>query len=1094
MFSLIGVLAACLLLTSLSGPILPSLKLTGLQRSLSAATPASSTDEPVIEPDHARHPSVSAASAATRYGYLVTWDDNGFSSLKRNAQALDVLIVEWLHLADTEGALGRHSPDKETMVRKWVKTNAPALQLLPLVNNYDMKEKRWDAAGARQMLTSKAARAQFGDELHRYVVAGQHQGLVLNFEELPAEALPDYHTLVEELAVLFHGYGLQLIVAVPPADPGYDYARLAAAADRLILMTYDEHTEAGAPGPVAGQGWFEATLDARFKTVDAKKLIVSIGSYAYDWAGPAQAKELSVQEAWELLDESGAKLHFDARSLNPTFTYVDDIENKQHQVWYLDGVTAYNQIAAALNMRPAGLALWRLGTEDPSIWASLGRGRQSDATALEAIKNLRSGYDLLYKGKGEVLEVTGTDGPGKRSVSFDREHHLITGQEILAFPKSTTVTRWGARDDKVLALTFDDGPDSTYTPQVLDILAEKNVRATFFVVGANGVVNKGLLQRMYVEGHDLGNHTFTHLNSDEASSEHLKIELNATQRLLESTVGVRTRLFRPPYAADLEPTTVDGADMLRMAASLGYLTIGMSIDPKDWARQLPQQIIDATLTRARQGDGNVVLLHDAGGKRAATVEALPQIIDQLRAEGYRFVTMHELLGLTREAAMPRVTPENFLVVALNRAGFGLISGLNSFAGLLFQLAIALGTLRLLWVVSFAFMHSQQEKKRAASAWTPASMAVLIPAFNEDKVVCKSIRALLSSPLKKFKIYVIDDGSNDRTAAVVRRMFAYTPRVKVITKENGGKWSALNTGLEQIEADVIVTLDADTVFELDALPKLVRHFADPKVGAVAGDAIVGNRVNLITRFQALEYVTNQNLDRRALELVNGITVVPGAISAWRREALLGIGGFSADTLAEDADVTIRLELAGWKVLYEPQAVAYTEAPETVRTFLKQRLRWMFGTLQVAYKHRAAIWQGRPFGVGLFGLPNILLFQFLFTLVAPIVDLLLLWSIFMGVQDYFMRPGEGIPNNLWAVATYWLYFQAVEMATAVLAISMDHRRDVWRLLPLLLLQRFCYRQLLYVTAVRVALAALKGRMMGWGKLARTGSVRLAPAAAR
>ena len=258
--------------------------------------------------------------------------------------------------------------------------------------------------------------------------------------------------------------------------------------------------------------------------------------------------------------------------------------------------------------------------------------------------------------------------------------------------------------------------------------------------------------------------------------------------------------------------------------------------------------------------------------------------------------------------------------------------------------------------------------------------------------------------------------------------------------------------------------------------------------MSGHAVVGNRVNLITRLQALEYVTNQNLDRRALEVVNGITVVPGAIGAWRRDALLAIGGFRSDTLAEDADATMRLVLAGGKVLYEPRAIARTEAPESIGAFMKQRLRWMFGTLQVGYKNRAVMWRMRPAGLGLFGLPNIIMFQFLFTLVAPIIDLMLVWTLLSSFNNFSMQPDDGIPAALMAVGIYWACFQLVEIATAVLAISIDGGRKTWRLLPLLLVQRFFYRQLLYVIAIRVMLAALKGSVIGWGKLVRTGSVTL------
>jgi cellulose synthase/poly-beta-1,6-N-acetylglucosamine synthase-like glycosyltransferase/peptidoglycan/xylan/chitin deacetylase (PgdA/CDA1 family)/spore germination protein YaaH len=1087
-WSLVGVLLACLIATSISGPILPSLKLTGLPRALAPAAPSVSSDEPLLNRQRARQPVAPASAGAMRYAHFVTWDENGFASLKRNAHALDVLIAEWVEMAPGgEGVVA--DPEKEAFIVGWVHKNAPALKIYPLVSNYVSQTKVWDGAGAASMLAAKASRERFAAALENYAVQGGYSGVVLNLEQLPASAACDEPALVEEIAARFRPRDLRLVVAVGPSDTECEPGRLAAAADALLLMAYDEHQELAEPGPLAGQGWFEAVLARQLRRVDASKLIVGIGSYGYDWRSAGQGQEVSVQEAWELLEESGARLAFDHASLNPTFTYVEEVEGKRHDVWYLDAVTAYNHASVALNVRPAGLALWRLGTEDPAVWSFFARGRLPDAAALEATKSLNAGYDVLYHGKGEVLEIVGGLESGQRHIAFDVSLHLITDQRIAAFPKSTTVTRWGARDPKIVALTFDDGPNRTFTPQILDILAAKNVKATFFVVGSAGVTNGDLLRRMHHEGHDIGNHTFTHLNSSEVTDEHLAFELNATQRLLESTLGVRTRLFRPPFATDLEPTTVDGADAIRVAGALGYFTIGMNIDPKDYLRPFADQIVAATLNGARRGDGNVILLHDAGGNRSATVKALPRIIDGLHAEGFRFAPVHELLGISREEVMPKVGPGDALIVTLNQAGFGLISGMDSLMGLLFQAGIVLGTLRLLFVASFAVMHRRAERKRSGAQWLPKSFDVLIPAYNEERVICKSIRSLLASPLKQFAIYVVDDGSSDRTAAVVEREFAATARVYVIRKANAGKWSALNEGLRSIDADVIVTLDADTIFEPGALELLLRHFTDPHVAAVAGGATVGNRVNLITRFQALEYVINQNLDRRALELVNGITVVPGSISAWRRAALLEVGGFAADTLAEDADATIRLEIDEWKVLYEPRAIARTEAPETIRSFLKQRMRWMFGTLQVAYKHRAAIWRGRPLGVSAFGLPNIFVFQFLFILLAPLVDLVLLWSLIAAGYEYAMRPAEGIPSNLLVVAIFWLYFQGLEIATAVLAITLDNRRDVWRLLPLLLIQRFCYRQLLYVTALRVGLAALKGRMLAWGKLRRTGRVVLA-----
>ena len=1086
--SLLGVLTACLIVTSLFGPVLP-VALLGVPRELSSQrllAPASKG-----EPEYGGHAALAFATdaaAAARYAYLVNWDENSFSSLKRNARSLDHLIVEWLHVAGPGGVLLRDAPIQEALVNGWLKANAPQLKVLPLVNNYDEVHSRWDPAAAEAVLRSAPARGQFASDIDRFVTDGHYAGVVLDLEQIPIDAQSDYVKLVDELAEIFRGRGLQLLVALAPNSTAYDYAGLAAAADGLIVMSYDEHTEKGVQGPLASQGWFETVLARHLKSVPADKLIVSIGSYGYDWENGQAAQEISVQEAWELLEESRARLSFDKNSLNPTFSYFDANSQTQHQVWYLDAVTAYDQIAVALPARPMGLALWRLGTEDPSIWSVLGRGRSADATALAAIETLHAGYDVLYKGKGEVLSASGVLQEGSRQITHDPASNLITAQQIGAFPKATTITRWGARNDKVLALTFDDGPDPRFTPKILDILAEKSVKATFFIVGSAGALNTDLLRRIYREGHEIGNHTFTHLNTTIASPERIQFEINATQRLIESTIGARTTLFRPPYGDDLEPQTIDGAQVLTLAGALGYLTIGMDIDPKDWQRPLASQIVAATIEQASKGHGKVILLHDAGGLRNSTIEALPQIVDKLREAGFRFLPVHELLGLSRDEVMPRVGPEDAWITASNYAGFAFFKNMNAFLTLFFYAGIVLGTVRLVWVASFALVHARRERQRLHLVWTPTSIAALIPAFNEEKVICKSVQALLASPERNFKIIVIDDGSSDATIDVVRRTFAHNERVSVLSKENGGKWAALNHGLAHTDAEVVVTLDADTQFEPDALRWLVRHFADASVAAVAGAAIVrqpnqshhplpGTGIRHQPEPRPARARNRQWHYRRAWRhrrLATQRSACRGWFSA--RHAGRGCGGNGAPGAAR---LEGALRAAGGRAHGGPRnRRGFHEAA------LALDVRHPAGGVQEPLGDMA----GSADRVGLFGLPNIIVFQFVFTLIAPAMDLMLLWCIAAGINNYVLGPPDAVfPPALLRVAAYWAYFQTLEIVTAALAMAIEsHSRGMWRLLPLLVLQRFCYRQLLYVTALRAAAAALKGRMLGWNKLIRTGRV--------
>jgi len=335
---------------------------------------------------------------------------------------------------------------------------------------------------------------------------------------------------------------------------------------------------------------------------------------------------------------------------------------------------------------------------------------------------------------------------------------------------------------------------------------------------------------------------------------------------------------------------------------------------------------------------------------------------------------------------------------------------------------------------------------------------------------RSLESLLRLDYPDFEVVFVDDGSKDATHALVAAAFAGHPQVRVLTKPNGGKASALNYGIARADSEFMVCIDADTQLDPAALRHLMSHFDSPRVGAVAGNVKVGNERNLLTRWQAIEYITSQNFDRRAFELLGCITVVPGAIGAFRREALRLAGGFTTDTLAEDCDLTIRLQRVGFAIGYAPRAVAVTEAPETVGMFLKQRFRWSFGIMQSFWKHRDLCLNPRYGTLGLVAFPNLLVFQLILPFLNPIADLLMLYSLF---------SGQGGP-----VLVYYLAFLAVDAAAAALAFGFEgeRRSRLWWLLP----QRFAYRQLMYVVLVRSVLRAVKGELQSWGVLQRTGNV--------
>ena len=246
------------------------------------------------------------------------------------------------------------------------------------------------------------------------------------------------------------------------------------------------------------------------------------------------------------------------------------------------------------------------------------------------------------------------------------------------------------------------------------------------------------------------------------------------------------------------------------------------------------------------------------------------------------------------------------------------------------------------------------------------------------------------------------------------------------------------------------------------------------------------MNLLTRWQALEYVTSQNLDRRAFNLLNCVTVVPGAVGAWRRELIEQVGGFNDLTLAEDADLTMSIRKLGYSIAYEDEAVGLTEAPDTVRGFVRQRYRWMYGTLQAAWKHADALFRPRYGSLGFIALPNIFIFQVLFPLISPVMDLLMLVTLLISAINKLQHPQEFSADSLRRALFYYALFVAIEFVAASIAFLLEKKENK-RLLVWLFWQRFFYRQLMYYVATKATVASLKGIAVGWNKVERKATVK-------
>ncbi|WP_233220181.1 bifunctional polysaccharide deacetylase/glycosyltransferase family 2 protein [Micromonospora sp. RP3T] len=631
---------------------------------------------------------------------------------------------------------------------------------------------------------------------------------------------------------------------------------------------------------------------------------------------------------------------------------------------------------------------------------------------------------------------------------------------------------------RTVALTFDDGPDARWTPEVLRVLDKYQVKATFFVIGTQVVRNPVLARRMVAEGHELGVHTFTHPDLAALPGWRRELEYAQTQLAIASTTGVRTSLLRFPYSSSADAYTDRDWPMLRQAGELGYLTVVNDVDSRDWEKPS----VDAMLANATPAGsaGTIALWHDAGGDRSGTVTALDRYIPMMQQRGYTFTTVGD--GLRRTLAEAGVTDPVGGQVAAPRAdrwrgdvlvgAVRVADGMFGLFGVFFVVVGGLTVGRALLLFVLALRHAARRRRHDWSWGPPVTdpVSVIVPAYNEKEGIAAAVRSLAGGDHPGgIEVVVVDDGSTDGTADIVAAL--RLPNVRVVRKPNGGKPSALNTGVALARHELIVMVDGDTVFEPDAVRRLVQPFADPRVGVVAGNVKVGNRRSLIAKWQHVEYVIGFNLDRRLYETLRCMPTVPGAIGAFRRTALEQVGGMTDETLAEDTDITMALGRAGWHIVYEESARAWTEAPATLGQLWKQRYRWSYGTMQAMWKHRRAVLDRGPSGrFTRRCLSFLTLFGVLLPLAAPVIDLLAVYGL------VFLDRTETV--------VAWLAMLAVQFVTAVVAFRLD--REKLGVLWVLPLQQFVYRQLMYLVLIQSVVTALTGGRLGWQKLRRTGNL--------
>lgn len=1011
-------------------------------------------------------------TASIRSAFYVAWDPQSFFSLRNNISQLNMVLPEWFFIDPTADTLTTNIDTRGFNIIKasGVKT------VVMISNNY--KGKFIGESLHRILNNSKKKEALINSIIYQ-VEKNKFAGVNVDFEELQEKNNETLIGFQKELYEKMHKLGLLVTQDISPFNEDYNYKALSNYNDYLFLMAYDEHTPDSKPGPISSQRWIEEGVDQVAEQIPSEKIVLCMAAYGYDWPVKGDDATLTYQEALSLARENEETLDFDNDTYNLHFTYYDG-DDKLHQVHFTDAATNFNTLRFATEYGLAGTALWRLGAEDSRLWDFYSKPMTKASLAnfnFTEFDSVKSSIDVDYLGEGEVLDVLSEPKKGHITPEIDSTDMLITEETYDSLPSMMVVRKLGKVKGKQMLLTFDDGPDPQYTQPILDILSRYHVPAAFFLVGIEAEDHIPLVKRIYNEGHEIGNHSFTHPNMALISKRRALLEMDATRLLIECITGHSTIMFRAPYNADSEPETREELVPVSLSRSRNYLTIGESIDPEDWQPDITADSVFNRVVR-NQEHGNIILLHDAGGDRSATVQALPRIIEYFQKKGYTFTTVADYLGKKKDELMPPV-PEgsgyHLLQLYTFIAEAGYYTGHILYS--MFLVFLALGVIRLLFMAYCAWKQHNKESKRVFAPLTAdvPLVSILVPAYNEEVNAVNSLNNLLRCDYPNFNIIFVDDGSKDNTFQNVDAAFSNHDKVKVFTKPNGGKASALNYGISKTNAEYVVCIDADTKLKPDAVRLLMQHFLSGnntlKVAAVAGNVKVGNQVNTITNWQNIEYITSQNFDRVAFAYINAITVVPGAIGAFKKAALIEAGGFTTDTLAEDCDLTIRLLRLGYIVENENKAIAMTEAPETIPQFLKQRLRWSFGVMQTFWKHRDALFNTNYKSLGWLALPNMLLFQFFIPLFSPLADIMMLIGLFTG--------------NAEKIGIYYSLFMLVDAAIALLAFSFEKeniKKLVW-LLP----QRLMYRWLMYIVLFRAYRRAIKGELQHWGVLKRTGNVK-------
>jgi peptidoglycan-N-acetylglucosamine deacetylase len=1021
---------------------------------------------------------------------LIAFLDNeypSYYSLKENITRVAAVVVPWINF-DSEGKIKLDSSDLKDLESDFVNKFRPGVNLFLQISDYNYLQQDKGKDSFVKFLNN------YTDEdikqISDYITNNGFKGIVFSFESEKWESsqIDKFLAFRDRLDQVVKKEKLVVLDTLNLNANDELIKKLEGKQNLFILNYWDNSTTTNT-----------GLYDSRTQPEQLKKLIQKLNSNKYYINFPTYNKDVvfgsegevsyiqkkSFGDTVELIKK--LKLTISTDSDNNSFVeYVDD-EKKPHKIFLGDGVILFNQLFDLSKILKEdlyeGYAFSNIGFEDDTVWDVL-KAESFNARLSVLEKKFKVDTLVENKGQGVLAKILSDFEYGVRKFKFSEGY--ISGQMWEKLPARSIVQRSGFKP-KTLTLTFDDGPDPVYTPQILDILKKYDVKATFFVIGKNVKEYPEIAKRIVTEGHVIANHSYSHPRLNNLSSVTVDTEISGTDEILSQLVNVKTDFFRTPYNDIYGFNTENDLSILKELRKYNKFAVEDDVDTKDWLVKDPVAINTKTFDTLDKQSGSVLLLHDGGGDRTSTVKALPGMIEGIQKRGYaieNLSTNPDLNKNSNESAQNKQFEEQEFSLIVSR----LLS--NSLATIII-FATIIGVVK--YILMFAlYLYSIIKEKRSKklASFTP-KVSIIVPCYNEQKVICNTISSLLLSNYPDLEIVMVDDGSKDDSYNVVKKMFKKESRVSAYKKENGGKSSALNFGISVAKNEYVICVDADTVFAKDAVRKLMRHFKNENIGAVAGNVQIGNAINNLTKAQQLEYALSQNFEKQAFSSVNSVVVVPGPIGAWRKPVLLGAGGYHKDNLAEDTDLTLRVLQQGWGIHYESDAICITESPEDYKSFIKQRNRWQFGVLQVLFKNFELLFNANYGFIGMFTLP-IILFQYILISFYPIMMVSIGWYLAGFIFDSY-NGGFGLGFSFLWQNKLFLYFSAVyillDAFRIVLAISKEkYVKNKYKMILIIPYYLFIFQNLMSLITFWTLVRAIRGKIATWGHLTRTGSVSL------